>query len=155
MIEDNAETLEEPCIHCGNPTGTRQQVGPHHQLICCACGGRATHKMWAKKPGTSKPRPQISNKRRNAVLKRDAYRCQHCGKSAADNVLLDVDHVIPVAVWQRHGTDLPPFVDDECNLQVLCSQCNNGKSRALCAVDVHRHICQVLLVHRNDHAVAP
>lgn len=110
--------------------------------------------MWTRKNASSTRRPKVSNKRRTAVLQRDAYRCQHCGRSAAHEALLDVDHVIPVAIWEQHGSDLPPFVHDECNLQTLCTECNNGKNKALSIVDVHRHICQVILTHRFCHESA-
>lgn len=52
------------------------------------------------------------------VLKRDGYRCQLCGATAADGARLEVDHKVPRA---RGGTD------DESNLWVLCLPCNRGK----------------------------
>jgi len=53
------------------------------------------------------------------VLKRDSYRCQLCGRSAADDVRLEVDHKVP---WARGGGN------DIANLWVLCAECNAGKS---------------------------
>jgi hypothetical protein len=55
---------------------------------------------------------------RALVLRLDNYTCQHCG---ARNVRLHVDHKIPITVdWSRRL--------DLLNLQVLCEDCNVGKS---------------------------
>jgi hypothetical protein len=63
----------------------------------------------------------ISKRTRYEVLRRDRYTCRFCGASAPD-VLLEVDHVIP-----RHegGGDIAS------NLQVLCADCNAGKSATM------------------------
>jgi 5-methylcytosine-specific restriction endonuclease McrA len=60
-------------------------------------------------------------------------RCQACGVSAQFRPL-DIDHVIPRAL-ARHGYLTLPNgtrvrVDDERNLQVLCTRCNRGKRDA-------------------------
>lgn len=57
-------------------------------------------------------------KLRFAVLRRDSYRCQLCGRDASDGIKLEVDHKIPVA---KGGTD------DLLNLWTLCFDCNRGK----------------------------
>lgn len=51
------------------------------------------------------------------VLVRDNYTCRYCGRQAP-NVVLHVDHVIPVA---KGGTDDPD------NLVTACYDCNEGK----------------------------
>lgn len=66
---------------------------------------------------------KISPKLRSKVLKRDNYTCQHCGKTVEDGVKLEIDHMIPVSLG---GTD------DIDNLQVLCMECNRGKSNDFC-----------------------
>ena len=53
------------------------------------------------------------------ILKRDDYRCQMCGVTAKDGGKLEVDHIVPVA---KNGSN------DVDNLQVLCRDCNAGKS---------------------------
>lgn len=58
-------------------------------------------------------------KLRFAVLKRDGYRCQICGRSAQDGIKLEVDHKVARA---KGGTDVP------ANLWTLCFDCNRGKS---------------------------
>lgn len=53
------------------------------------------------------------------ILKRDDYRCQMCGATAKDGAKLEVDHITPVAKGGSNDAD---------NLQVLCRDCNAGKS---------------------------
>ena len=62
----------------------------------------------------------ISLKDRHVVLKRDGYQCVKCGASPRKDrsVILEVDHVIPVA---RGGSSKIE------NLQTLCFACNQGK----------------------------
>lgn len=61
-----------------------------------------------------KPLPKST---RFEVFKRDAFTCQYCGRSAPD-VILEVDHILPVA---KGGTD------DLLNLITSCRDCNRGK----------------------------
>lgn len=62
-------------------------------------------------------RKVIGAKLRFEVFKRDAFKCQYCGKAAPD-VILRVDHVRPVS----KGGD-----DDLLNLITACFECNAGK----------------------------
>lgn len=64
--------------------------------------------------GARKP---LSKKRRFAILRRDDFTCQYCGRSSPE-VQLHVDHVIPVAVG---GTNRRQ------NLVTSCQDCNLGK----------------------------
>lgn len=66
----------------------------------------------------SKRRNKISSKLRFAALSRDDFTCQYCGRKAPD-VVLHVDHIVPVA---KGGTD------DMDNLITACRDCNLGKS---------------------------
>lgn len=63
-------------------------------------------------------RKAISRKVRYAVLHRDNFRCQACGRGVKDNVKLEVDHIIPVN-WGGKT--------EESNFQTLCEECNAGK----------------------------
>lgn len=58
---------------------------------------------------------------RRTILQRDNYTCQKCGNSTRNepNLLLEVDHIIPLA---KGG------ITKEDNLQVLCWRCNRSKS---------------------------
>ena len=55
---------------------------------------------------------------RQDVLQRDQFACQHCGRKAPD-VVLHIDHIIPESKGGLTELD---------NLQVLCADCNIGKS---------------------------
>lgn len=52
------------------------------------------------------------------VFKRDDYRCQICGRSAADGARLEADHKVPRSKGGH---------DTLANLWTLCFECNRGK----------------------------
>lgn len=60
----------------------------------------------------------VSRRLRFEILRRDGYACRYCGAKAPD-VVLTVDHVVPVALG---GGDEPN------NLVTACQPCNAGKS---------------------------
>lgn len=62
-------------------------------------------------------RKALTQKTRFEVFKRDKFICQYCGRSAPE-VVLEVDHIIPVASGGKN---------DEMNLLTACKQCNAGK----------------------------
>ena len=55
---------------------------------------------------------------RNDIMRRDNYRCQICGRTAQDGVILEVDHKKPIAKGGRTEPN---------NLWTLCQDCNRGK----------------------------
>lgn len=67
----------------------------------------------------SKKRIPLSKKLRFEVFKRDSFTCQYCGRMAPD-VILEVDHIVPVA---EGGTN------DILNLITSCHDCNSGKGK--------------------------
>lgn len=69
----------------------------------------------AEATNTRKP---LSKRVRFEVFKRDQFSCQYCG-AHPPNVLLEVDHVTPVA---EGGSN------DEGNLLTACFNCNRGKA---------------------------
>lgn len=60
----------------------------------------------------------VSKRLRFEILRRDNHACRYCGGSAPD-VVLQVDHVTPVALGGS---------DDPANLVAACKDCNTGKS---------------------------
>lgn len=73
----------------------------------------------------AKKRIPLSKDTRFEVFKRDSFTCQYCGRSAPD-VILEVDHIIPVA---EGGSN------DIMNLVTSCRDCNRGKSKKLLSDD--------------------
>ena len=63
-------------------------------------------------------RKLMTDSLRYDVLKRDAFRCVICGRTARDGVKLHVDHIRPVSKGGK--TELN-------NLRTLCDACNMGK----------------------------
>ena len=55
------------------------------------------------------------------IFKRDAFKCQYCGRTAPD-VVLEIDHINPIA----NGGNDDPF-----NLITSCFDCNRGKGKKL------------------------
>jgi hypothetical protein len=53
------------------------------------------------------------------VFKRDKWKCLSCGRSAEDNIILHVDHILPRSKGGKDEID---------NFQTLCDTCNIGKS---------------------------
>ena len=64
-------------------------------------------------------RKALSKQTRFEVFKRDAFRCQYCGRGI-DETILEVDHITPVA---EGGTN------DIINLITSCRDCNRGKGK--------------------------
>ena len=67
-------------------------------------------------------RAKLSAGLRYDILQRDKFRCQLCGRGADSGVVLEVDHIVPIA---RGGKTV------KGNLRTLCRDCNRGKSAKL------------------------
>jgi hypothetical protein len=67
-------------------------------------------------------RTPLSKKLRFDVFKRDGFCCQYCGAHPSETVVLEVDHVIPVAEGGKNDID---------NLVTACFDCNRGKGAGL------------------------
>jgi hypothetical protein len=58
---------------------------------------------------------------RYIAIKRDGRRCLACGRGPVDGIVIHVDHIVPISKdWSKRL--------DIRNLQVLCEDCNIGKS---------------------------
>lgn len=85
---------------------------------------RAVQRALAGKPPRHRAKDprSVGPKMRAYVMGRDNFRCRRCGACSRDEgVRLVIDHIVPVA---KGGTNEPT------NLQVLCGDCNAGKSDA-------------------------
>lgn len=65
-------------------------------------------------------RALMTSRLRTAIKERDGYTCRQCGNSTKkeENLLLEIDHIIPLA---KGG------ITSEDNLQTLCWRCNRSK----------------------------
>lgn len=119
-----------------NPSPRRGGILIEFDCECCLAKpqlGIFQHKGWTCIEwfdiGISDPEPKpepepikrkpIKPSLRFEILKRDDYRCQMCGVTAKDGATLEIDHITPVS---KGGTN------EASNLQVLCRDCNAGKS---------------------------
>ena len=73
---------------------------------------------------TKEQRALMTNKLRDQIKIRDDFTCRSCGNSTykEPNLLLEIDHIIPVS---KGGCTV------EDNLQTLCWKCNRAKSNKL------------------------
>lgn len=69
-------------------------------------------------------RTMMTKKLREAIKSRDDFTCCNCGNSThkEPNLLLEIDHIIPVSKGGR---------TEETNLQTLCWKCNRTKSNKI------------------------
>lgn len=74
-----------------------------------------------RKGHSRRQRSIMTNDLREAIKKRDNYTCRECGNSVykEPNLLLEVDHIIPISRGGKTEAD---------NLQTLCWRCNRKKS---------------------------
>ena len=56
------------------------------------------------------------------VLRRDGFKCKYCGRSVKQNVILNIDHVIPKSKGGDYSFE---------NLITSCFECNQGKKDIL------------------------
>ena len=57
---------------------------------------------------------------RYQAIKKHGSQCQACGATPKTGAVLNVDHILPRSLFPERALQLS-------NLQVLCSQCNEGK----------------------------
>lgn len=108
----------------------RTATGPHKAGFCSRCcadekfgGGDKT--LTAIKGYFLAIRPDFYEQRqwrelRYQVLEERGARCDCCGRTSKDGVVIHVDHIKP-------RKRFPHLALDKSNLQVLCADCNLGK----------------------------
>lgn len=85
-------------------------------------------------------RKPIGNSLRFKVFNRDRFTCKYCGKQSGADVILEIDHVIPVV---KGGTN------DIHNLVTACFECNRGKSKKI--IDASSVEIMPSLVYMKQH----
>lgn len=102
---------EGRCVRCGS-----RGSGGHS--LCAACAERATvqwHRRQARLEAAGEP---LTLRQWREMKRACGYRCLRCGRKEPE-VLLTIDHVVPVS---RGGTNGPS------NIQPLCGECNSTKA---------------------------
>lgn len=66
----------------------------------------------------SSKRKSITTRTRFEIFKRDNFTCAYCGQKPP-NVVLEVDHIVPICAGGDNGND---------NLVSSCYECNRGKA---------------------------
>lgn len=92
----------------------------------------AARSRYVKEPAQRKQRAPDSFytseawfKARYVALRNSDGKCELCGRSKHDGIILHVDHIKPRSRFPRLQLDTN-------NLQVLCNQCNKGKRNTDC-----------------------
>jgi hypothetical protein len=119
----------QPRVADMRPPVSLYTVGPYHTRFGTWCKALAAfqsfmHPELAKQPIPPRPRKMVNThinlRLRYQILQRDHFRCQACGRSPANDpmVQLQIDHKHPRSQGGSSAED---------NLQVLCERCNEGK----------------------------
>ena len=94
-------------------------IGSHDPACLAMFRARQIEAGLLRKPKTRR-RPTALRARYQALRLANGC-CQLCGAGAKDGVTLCADHIKPVSKY-------PELEGDPENIQVLCNQCNVGKS---------------------------
>jgi 5-methylcytosine-specific restriction endonuclease McrA len=78
-------------------------------------------KAFTEAYGTDFYKSNVWRQVRYAAFEKNGNNCQCCGRSRADGLVMHVDHIKPKSTH-------PELALDVNNLQILCEECNLGKS---------------------------
>jgi 5-methylcytosine-specific restriction endonuclease McrA len=110
--------IHKQCYICAKPFATskvnQKYCSPECSHVQLLENNRKTN---AKNRGNKKQATK-----RFRIFLRDKFKCQYCGRTIKDNVILQIDHIIP----RKHGGT---FTED--NLITACNDCNYGKRDVL------------------------
>lgn len=91
-----------------------------------------------------KTRKALSLKVRFHIFDRDGFTCRYCGKSAKDGVVLEVDHIHPVANGGENDID---------NLVTACWECNHGKGKVELSSNIKLSESDILQETKLQHYI--
>jgi hypothetical protein len=97
---------------------------------------------------------QLSLRLRDLILRQDKHRCIFCGRTADQTAVLEVNHIIPIALVKRLKLDEKLIVARE-NLCTTCFDCNRGKSDNLAPEDIEFYIGRFSHMSQPNHAIVP
>ena len=123
---ENINLIKEdtPIIICGEKTYTKYRKNRPYKQTVTVMTVKSSRKDLLATSESAEAKKHERNKTNNpslrlAVMERDNYTCQICGKVMRDKVGLQIDHIIPINKGRKTVKD---------NLQVLCNICNGRKS---------------------------
>jgi len=108
------ELITKKCKYCGEEFKTTRKQHVFCKTKCSTSWYKENKKDYSNKT------PYL--KVRFAVLERDGFTCQYCGRGVKDGVKLEVEHLRPRS---KGGTN------EYINLVTSCQECNLGKSDVL------------------------
>jgi 5-methylcytosine-specific restriction endonuclease McrA len=116
-------------MKCTHMAVDQRENGPHIEEFCADCGG---HLRFVPRSEVGLSQRSVASRKgvkprvRAQVFERFGHACYLCGRGAAEGVMLQVDHILPVELAKRHGV-YDEVVDSELNLAPVCEECNLGK----------------------------
>jgi 5-methylcytosine-specific restriction endonuclease McrA len=114
-------------VSCTHTATVTRDSGPHIGEFCADCDTwiRWVPRREAGKATRSVSRSAIKPRTRAIILDRYGHSCFTCGATAPD-VILHIDHLIPVELAKRYGV-YDEVIEDDLNLITACEECNLGK----------------------------
>ncbi len=131
--------MREPCPDCGHPIGRIVTKSGQDTVRCSGCD---RYCYCAPKTETGRSARSLSSthngikpKQRARILARDGWRCQMCGKTAAEDPGgLHVGHILSVKDAHELAQDperpvvlTDREINDDENLVSMCGECNAGQ----------------------------
>ena len=123
IIDDNVLNVEYKFTYTSNGgMAQRSFTVPMNEENIALLIGKLENKL-SLKALAKEQRALMTTKLRKQIKERDNYTCRQCGNSifAEPNLLLEIDHIIPIS---KGG------LTKESNLQTLCWKCNRKKGAA-------------------------
>ncbi len=147
--------MRAPCRWCTTDgaltmDGVRRESNGQDLVYCLACYRwcyNAPKVETGKPQRTLKSRAELKHGQRGRILERDGSRCQQCGKSPMDGVILNAGHVVSVRDCKTFGFEADVYNDDD-NLFAQCEECNADQGARSLAPPL---LCRIL-VQRIHHA---
>lgn len=124
MEQINLIKEDTPIVIYGQKTYTKYRKNRPYKQTVTVITVKSNRKDLITTSESAEAKKHERNKTNNpslrlAVMERDNYTCQICGKVMRDKVGLQIDHIIPINKGGKTIID---------NLQVLCNICNGRKS---------------------------
>lgn len=104
------------------------KVTPEEKVELIALASTKAQEYYTKNPFSDFARHGWGNLRHRMITEHPY--CALCGARPSSEIMLDIDHVLPVS---KGGSD------DPSNLQVLCHKCNRGKGNEIIKSAVNAH----------------